>query len=273
MKRAQCRRKFFPTASKYKKFGELVTMDYMEARRTSQSSEQHQCLLTVYDLGTRYLSVYPTHDKSAWSTQQALKLFRGRNNTICMYADRAKELDCAATAMGIPCDRARAGRPQTNGIIERRNQEVNRGTKALLVGAGLPPPLWYLAAPCYCHMENVIDEGGTSPYYRRHKEHFQGKLIPFGSRVKFKLLTTSGLDDDVDKFRPSTHVGLFLGYDLKFGGAWSGNYLVAPMECFDKMSLIVSAPHVQCKAKLQVVAEVEPDFRDCSLPRGPPWAP
>ena len=232
--------------------------------------EQHNCLLTVFDLGTKYLSVYPTYDKSAHSTQEALKLFRGRNQIVCMYADRAPELDCAATAMGIPCDRARAGRPQTNGIIERRNQEINRGTKALLVQAGFPPPLWYLAAPCYCLMENVTDEGGISPYYRRHKEHFKGKLIPFGSRVRFKLLTTSGLADAEGKFYLGTHVGLLLGYDVEFGGAWSGNYLVGAMECFDKMSLIVSAPRVQCKVKIQVVADVEPDLRDCSLPGGPP---
>ena len=69
MKRVQCRRKHFPLTSKYKKFGELVTMDYMEARKASQSSERHSCLLTVFDLGTKYLSVYPTYDKSPGSSQ------------------------------------------------------------------------------------------------------------------------------------------------------------------------------------------------------------
>ena len=147
MKRAQCRRKFKPTITKYKKFGELATMDYMEARRASQSAERHQCILTVFDIGTKYLTAYPTYDKSAHSTQESLQLFRGRNKIVCMYADRANGLDCAATAMGIPCDRSRAGRPQTNGIIERRNQGINRGTKAFLLQAGFPPPLWHLAAP------------------------------------------------------------------------------------------------------------------------------
>ena len=141
----------------------MVTLDYMEARRASQGAERHQCLLTVFDLGTKYLSAYPTYDKSAHSTQESLKLYRGRKKIVCMYADGAQELDCAATAIGIPCDRSRAGRPQTNGITERRNQEINRGTKALLLQAGLSPPLWYLAAPCYCHMEHVTDGGGTSP--------------------------------------------------------------------------------------------------------------
>ena len=59
-----------------------------------------------------------------------MKLFRWRNKIVCMYADRAPELDCVATAMGIPCGRPRAGRPQTNGIMERRNQEVNRGDES-----------------------------------------------------------------------------------------------------------------------------------------------
>ena len=117
-------------------------MGYIEARRASQSAEKHQCMLTVFDLGTKYLAAYPSNDKSAHSTQENLKLFRGRNKLVCMYADRAPELDCAATAMGIPCDRSRAGRPQTNGIIERRNQEINRGTKALLLQAGFFPLLY-----------------------------------------------------------------------------------------------------------------------------------
>ena len=32
MKRVQCRKKHMPLSTKYKKFGELVTMDYVEAR-------------------------------------------------------------------------------------------------------------------------------------------------------------------------------------------------------------------------------------------------
>ena len=109
-----------------------------------------------------FLMGYPAYNKTTFHAQGLLNRFRGYNRVKRMYADRAKELDCAATAMGIPCDRSRAGRPQTNGIIERRNQEISRGAKSLLLQAGLPPPFWWLAVPCYCFLENVQDEGGTS---------------------------------------------------------------------------------------------------------------
>ena len=103
----------------------------MEARGRSQSAENHECMLTVFDLGTKLLATRPSWSRSAHTTQDNLKLFKGRNELVCMYAGRAPELDCAATAMGIPCDRSGAGRPQTNGILEWRSQEIDKGDKKL----------------------------------------------------------------------------------------------------------------------------------------------
>ena len=198
-------------------------MDFIEAHHESRSAKGHEYVLTVFDLGTRFLIGCPAYTKSTFHVQGLLKRFRGWNRIRCMYADRALELDCAATGMGIPCDRSRAGRSQTNGIIERRNQEINRGTKALLLNAGLPPPFWWLAVPCYCFLENVRCEGGTSAYYRRTGEHFSGQSIPFGSRVAFRPLKTSAVYKHKSKFGSDAYPGVFLGYETNFGEKWNKN--------------------------------------------------
>ena len=119
----------------------------------------------------------------------------------------------------------------------------------------------------------MTDEGGISAYYRRHDRHFEGKLIPFGSRVRYRFLDTSAHVADAVKFGPDAKVGVFLGYEFKFGGAWNGNCLVADLKCLEDMPLIVSTPRQQCKVTVQAVAEVEPWWRDCSLPMGTPRGP
>ena len=94
-------------------------MDYVEARGSSGSSDGHQVMLNIYDLGTGFLMGFPSPSRKAHKTQAFLREFKGRNRIQCMYADRANELDCAAAAIGIHSDKSRAGRPQASDIIER----------------------------------------------------------------------------------------------------------------------------------------------------------
>ena len=134
--------------------------------------------------------------------------------------------------------------------------------------AGLPPPFWWLAVPCYCFHENVRDEGGTSAYYRRTGEHFGGQLIPFGARVSFRPLSTSMVYKHKLKFGSAGYPGIFLGYECNFGERWNKNYLVAAIDCFEDLPLLLCTPPRLCKVVVQAVAEVKPWFRGLEQDRG-----
>jgi len=63
-KHKQCRRKVNPTPTKFKKFGEMVTMDHIVARGRSASFAGHEAALVVYDLGTSFKMTYPHAPKT-----------------------------------------------------------------------------------------------------------------------------------------------------------------------------------------------------------------
>ena len=52
MKQKKCKRKNPPTVEKYDNFGEMITMDYMEARNDHMSSADGGVILDIMDLGT-----------------------------------------------------------------------------------------------------------------------------------------------------------------------------------------------------------------------------
>ena len=57
---------------------------------------------------------------------------------------------------------------------------------------------------------------------------FKGKLIPFGALVDF--VPQKDVRDKQPKFDPDTVPGVFLGYILRPGGAWKGDFRVADLE-------------------------------------------
>ena len=78
---------------------------------------------------------------------------------------------------------AQPGRHETNGIIERENQDVLGGIRTILIQAGLPLEFWPFAAEHYSFMHNIQQMGGSSPYFCTTGEWFRGKMLPFGCRV------------------------------------------------------------------------------------------
>ena len=118
------------------------------------------------------------------------------------------------------------------------------GARALLVQAGLPSGFWPLAVQCYCHLENVSlqekegDPAGTSPWFRRHAEHFPGMQIPFGAGVYYLPSGLRNLSSNAD---PRMRYGVFVGYRLKPGSTWSGEYLVYDLDVFLNKDLGVGA--------------------------------
>ena len=220
MKRRPCRR--LPegsTADKHEGFGELITMDHIDAHGDNQSRLAHVGALSVLDVGTSFGYAFPVKFKDADETLECLQRFIGSTPIRAFYCDGAPALTSAAKQLKAPVDTSKAARPQTNGVIERFNQEVCRGTKVALMQAGLPPPFWDLAMEHFCHSRNVVVVDGTSPWFERNGVHFPGQLIPFGSLVDYMPPETSGVGREVKqrKFGPSTAKGVFLGYALDTG--------------------------------------------------------
>ena len=146
----------------------------------------------------------------------ALKRFKGRSRIHAMYFDWAPEFEDACNRLAIPVDASQAGRPSNDAIVECLNQDMLQGTRVSLLQAGLPPPLWHLAMPCYCQHSNALTVEGTSPWYKRHHKHFDGLLIPFGARVYYKPLPTSAQGENDPKFAPVAIPGIFLRRCVSF---------------------------------------------------------
>ena len=186
---------------------------------------------------------YPVKSRMEEETTLCLRRFKWRHRFSSIYCDRAPELEAAARNIGVPCDHSIAGRSQTNALIERCNQDINRGTRVSLVQAGFPPSFWLLACEHYCIMDNT--QGPESPWYKKNKEHFQGKRIPFGAKVLFMPTSTSAVGRQNPKMAPSLVPGIIVGYELATGGRWSGGYKCIAMQEMDGVYELpyARAPH------------------------------
>ena len=102
MKQKKCFRQSPPTVDLYEDFGEMVTMDFIEAREGHSSAEGDGVALTIYDLGTGYVGAYPVKSRATGSTKQTLSSYLGRRRINCLYTDRAQEFTATALALGIP---------------------------------------------------------------------------------------------------------------------------------------------------------------------------
>ena len=162
----------------------------------------------------------------------------------CIYSDGAPELDEACRILGFPHDKSHPGVPQNNGIIERCNGDVLAMTRTSIIHAGMPNYVWPFACQCVCHNDNCAwDETTESAWFRAHgKGEFAGQVLPFGCAVWYLPSSTKST-----RGRPASSVrpkwggracrGLFAGYVMHSGGAWSGRYLVWPIESFIGLNL------------------------------------
>ena len=123
-------------------------------------------------------------------------------------------------------DRSIPKLPKNNALIERCNQQVLRASRAALVTAGLPACFWEWAAPHACVMKNLkLLPDGESPYFKTHKEEFDGMRLPFGVRVRFYPSGTKKSTSNL-RWDASGQYGVFAGYEMGPGYKWTGKYLV-----------------------------------------------
>ena len=220
------------------KWGDIITVDHMVQTDEDWTigCDGSKNLLAVKDLATGLKWAYPMPTKSAENTADALKRFCGSYRIGCVYSDGAPELDEACRMLGYPHDKSHPGVPQNNGIIERCNGDILAMTRTCIIHAGLPNHVWPWACQCVCHNDNCTwDEHRESAWYRAHgKGEFNGLLLPFGCAVWFLPATTRS-----NRGRPASHArpkwggracrGIFAGYVMHTGGAWSGRHYVWPL--------------------------------------------
>jgi hypothetical protein len=86
----------------------------------------------------------------------------------------------------------------------------------------MPLSTWNYAAPFFCLMSNV--ENGA--FEKRFGEKFQAVCFPFGGEIEFRPPGERNEVIPVHKFSGNNVPGIFLGYRLQPGMAWSGDYTV-----------------------------------------------
>ena len=170
--------------TKPEKFGDLITADHSFIGKCDEPSHDGDtCSLIVMDRYSHYVDCFPANDKSAASTEDAIRYFLGAYKAKIIYCDGSLELEAACKSLRILHDTSTPNRPETNGVAERAVRRVCEGTRAVLLQSGLPHRWWTEAAKCYCVLRNVCEPAttadATTPYQLRHKaDRFQRQNHP-----------------------------------------------------------------------------------------------
>ena len=204
-----------------------------------------QDALVILDLHTRWVQVFAMKGRTAKQVAMCLLKFLGRARCLAAYCDGAPELKAALTELGIPDETSLPGKPQTNGLIEMQVGKVLRGTRALLTASGLPMTMWPMAASAYAFSINLQrSKIGRSPWNLRKLREFKGTLIPFGAYINYIPPTTTKLAKLMTQFAGNIVPGLFLGYQIGYGGSWRGGYVTCPLEAFVSLPKVATAREV-----------------------------
>ena len=91
----------------------------------------------------------------------------------------------------------------------------------------------------YCFMDNVVtpQKNGLTAYENRFGNAFKAMRIPFGACVDFKPTTPADIEN-LPAFGEKTRTGIFIGYKLKSGGIFTGDYIVIDTEQLEQAERI-----------------------------------
>ena len=203
-----------------KKFGDLITIDYMSSR-SADTIDQLSSALIMKDIGTGWIDVFPASSHHVDETVEALQTMVGpRDKVRSIYSDDAPEFKAAVRVLGWRLSTSTPGKPQSNGIAERAVRSVVDGARTLLEQSGLPIRWWSRAARFFCLMKNCTGLSPT-PWEKRHEAPFPGRLVPFGSVVFYRSAI-----DPAGRFEPTGQKGIVVGYHMNAGSKWSGDIYV-----------------------------------------------
>ena len=209
-------------------FADAITADHAIINEDDQSRDEDRVACVIQDQYTHWLQSFASHSKSAEETNKALRRFLGpQTKAKYGYTDNSKEFKKAFEDLDIVHDTSTPHRPETNGVAERAVRRVKEGTPCALVQSGLLEIWWVFAMECYCYLRNVVDLLITNEtaYHRRFGTDFQGPVWPFGCEIKYKPISKDDLTH-CHKYGDKMLPGIFVGYDIKAGGKWSGDVLV-----------------------------------------------
>ena len=224
-----------------KEFGDCVTGDFLASKgEVMRAVGGYHDALNLRDIGTGVKMCYPCTGRSTEECIKKVQLFGGNPSVIKRYyGDKEGGMTKAMTYFGI-CQRAsQPGKPVTNSLSERANQDILQGARSLLASAGLPECFWSFAAPYYCIMECLTYREDGHRIYESWTDgkEWKAKIIPFGALVDYKPPETRKKDCP-GKWGTRAQPGIFAGYELGERGIWTGMYLVWNLKDFADMKFM-----------------------------------
>ena len=222
-----------------KEFLDQITADHAILEKDEHPESLDRTALIVQDRATNWLQAFPAKKHNTHETKAALMRFKGPEGKVkYAYTDGSGELKNALDELEILHDTSTPHRPQTNGVAERAVRRVKEGASAALAQSGLTFAWWGRAMICFCFLRNVIDIMGASganigreatSFKKRYGHDFQGPTIPFGAEIQYLPISK---DDKgrANKLGEKLLSGIFVNYDQRAGGAWSGDVYIADWE-------------------------------------------
>ena len=217
------------------KHGDIITCDHtpMLDCYHNPGLDGNRELFVMLDAFTKYRNADPVKNKDEEESRDAMVHWKGSDEWKLVYSDNALAIRNAARHVGVAWEPCLPGVHHNNALIENTIQQIQYDIKVINMLAGLPACYWPYSAPYCAHIHNITRDDeqseGSSPWYRKYDEHFQGKLFPFGCGVFFLPAASRYVNS---KAGPNMSYGIFLGYRLAPGGRWTGQYVVADIEDF-----------------------------------------
>ena len=152
-----------------------------------------------------------------------------------MYFDAAPEFGSVCSELAIPFQESIPGDPQSNGLIERCNQDALGMTRAALYTSGHPHCFRPYACQAVCFNEGVDHSRGESAWFKMHGREFDGTVLPFGCAVYIKehgsREQSKRPHEKQRKWDPRGILAVFAGYSLAPGDRFDA-YYAWPLEDF-----------------------------------------
>ena len=174
------------------KWGDLITCDHIDSRNNEMTGlHGEKNALVIKDFWSGLVMIYPAITKDGPETEEAIADFLGskpcrRSFHRYMYSDQERAILKACRSLKLHSETSQAGVPRNNAMIERTVQDVLAGTRTLLRTAGLPSCFWTYASKTYCFLDNITPKGADlSPWMKTFDADYNGKKIPFGSKVYY----------------------------------------------------------------------------------------
>ena len=125
-------------------FGDIVTCDHvlMHDWWGKPGCGGTPDCFNMLDIGTGFKHSEGVYSKNTLETYKLIQYFRGRDHIHSIYSDNWKSIKKSCLNLGIMWEPSQPGVHHSNAVIERCNQDIMYGARALMIEAGLPGCYW-----------------------------------------------------------------------------------------------------------------------------------